>query len=926
MDKKWIPLAFIFALVCLISNVNAATFEFNGTTYDINKTALGGTNVSVTLRDDSWNALNTSSVLSNATTGWFNMSLTLSNDWFYELSIIHNDSSGVVDYVGQSLPAFPYRDFSMLNNVNFYLVDAGTINITVINGTNNVTNFEYQVKDQKLGFPVKGCTSNSAGTETICKIPRDRNYSIMVMPAQQAQTQFVPVSYDWNNFTAIEDYNIDSISSYNFTKKTVNKQFNITESYARISGYLNATLMFNISISSWDEFIVVPFLSEPGDMIFMTYGTMPFNASVICPLLYDTDVYNNATGFYNITLPYAEQETVKYILFAAAKNGSTYYGGYRNITLTGDKEINFTMYGMLGDDSFINQSSFNDGYNVVNTSRQTFQLVNSTNHTISNAESFIEITVDYSSYGAIEFTFLEDLAAPNNGNFSLPLLNVTGIKEMNVYDMQNAPKRVSKKTPAQIIANNTIVLSAFNPKALDGTTGAQISIALYQSNSTCDVPNPIVGCNLTVPGTMDAFAMFPVVMGGGKISFRMGMGEVLVHYVDVDMLASGPPDALFEDDNDVTEGTTGAFNKAMKFGSNGPTIYDYVLISLPYTQGVSGSQTGLDESAEVNVSIPTFYDEDWSVVWNTSLNGTNATFLAGNHSHYSTYQSEWETLMGNNTCIVTTTGTSEINSSHPCHIDTTNDRIWIRLPHFSGTGPDVDGDVITYTPATTTTPSGNGGGGGGGGGTAANKTHKKTQYWTKITPGAATIMKITNPEIGLKQINITVVNPAQTVKITVTKLDGKPATIVHEIIGKVYKYMEIAADNINETHIDKVKIQFEVNKSWINDNNIDPDTVALNRHRVNAWERLQTRKTGENNDFVYYEAETPGFSTFAISGEVKAGVTTTTPGVTTTTPGVTTTTPIKEAEIGVSVWIAVVFIIVIVGIIGFALYKKRLVL
>ena len=211
---------------------------------------------------------------------------------------------------------------------------------------------------------------------------------------------------------------------------------------------------------------------------------------------------------------------------------------------------------------------------------------------------------------------------------------------------------------------------------------------------------------------------------------------------------------------------------------------------------------------------------------------------------------------------------------------------------------------------------------------AANVTHKKTQIWSKITPGVAKIMKITNPEIGFKQINITVKNQANNVRITVTKLDDKPASVVHEIVGKVYKYMEITAEKINETHIDKVKIQFEVNKTWINDNNIDPDTVALNRYRVNAWEKLQTRKTSEDNEYAYYEADASGFSTFAITGEVEAEVTTTTPlEVTTTTiAAITTTLSVFVAETGFSVWVVVIVIIIIAGVAGFWLYKKRLIL
>ncbi len=922
MKKEWIILFFVCVLVTLFINANATAFEINGTVYDSNSTALNGANISVVLKDQTWTSLGTNTTLSNST-GWFNLTLPDNATYSYQLSITHNDSTGVVNYVGQSLPAFPYSEFSLLSSVNYYLKEAGTINITVINSSGNATNFDHQVKDVKLGYSIGGCTQNQQQTETICYVPRDRNYSIMVFPARQPQTQFVPVSYSWDNFTATQDYNIDSLSSYNATTKTLQKQFNITEGYGRISGYINGSL---VDIAGWDELTVVPFVSEPGSMVFMTYGKLPFNGSVISGGLYATDAYNLTTGTYNITLPYAASETVQYILFAAAKNGSTYYGGYRNVTVTGNATIDFTMYGMLGSDSIINQSSFNGGYRIVNTSRQEFRLVNGTtgsnNESLDNSNAHIETTVDYTNYGAIEFTFMEDLSGANYGNFSLPLINVTGFKEMNVYDMNKAPKRVPTRTVAQINANNNISMTPFNPQALDGTTGASISIALYRSNSTCDVPNPIVGCNLTSTSNMNAFNLLPVVIGGGKISFRMGMGDVLVHYVDVDMLASGPPDASFEDNNDITEGTTDGFSKAMRFGSNGPTIYDYVLISIPYTEG-SSSATGLSESAEVNVSIPVFYDESWNIIWNTSLNGTNAALLAGNDSHYSLYQSEWGTLMGNNTCIATTTGTSEINSSYPCVIDTTLNRIWLRLPHFSGTGTDVDGTVIFAS--SDDGEDSTGGGGGVGGGTPANKTHKKTQYWSKITPGSVAIMKITNPEIGFKQINITVINPAQKVTISVTKLAGQPASVVHVIEGKVYKYIEITTQNINDTHIKRAKIQFEVNKTWINDNNIDPDTIALHRY-TNRWEKLYTRRTGEDNGFVYYDAETLGFSVFAISGEVKPGVTiTTVPGATTTPTGVTTV-PVTEAVVGFSPWHIVIIIVIIVGVIGLWMYKRRLII
>jgi PGF-pre-PGF domain-containing protein len=277
-------------------------------------------------------------------------------------------------------------------------------------------------------------------------------------------------------------------------------------------------------------------------------------------------------------------------------------------------------------------------------------------------------------------------------------------------------------------------------------------------------------------------------------------------------------------------------------------------------------------------------------------------------------------------------------SSHTCSGDQTSDTISISAGatttlQWTVTAGSSSGNItfqlgsnsnaftssvtVSGTTTTTVSSSSSGGGGGGGGGTTTEK--KKSKTWDKITPGSAEIMHVDDPDIGLKMINITVKNPAQTVTITVTKLAGKPASVVHEISGKVYKYMEIKGDNINETHIDKVKIQFQVNKSWISSNKINRATIALNRYKDNAWQKLTTKEVSEDTDYVYYEAETPGFSTFAVTGEeVTTTVATTVVATTVTTvAGVTTTisTNIPSEVGGVPTWILIVIILIIVIVI-----------
>jgi hypothetical protein len=59
-------------------------------------------------------------------------------------------------------------------------------------------------------------------------------------------------------------------------------------------------------------------------------------------------------------------------------------------------------------------------------------------------------------------------------------------------------------------------------------------------------------------------------------------------------------------------------------------------------------------------------------------------------------------------------------------------------------------------------------------------------------------------------------------------------------------------------------VGFRVSKDWMSDNGVDPASIAL-FHYDNGWEQLETSQTDEDGDYFYFEAETTGFSPFAIS-------------------------------------------------------------
>lgn len=668
----------LFLLLFCAGSVSA--FVFNGTIADVNGVALNNTVINITIwimggQGPQYNSCN--STTSNES-GWFSVNVTDGSSLMYKPIITHTNTTGnFVDYVGQALPTLPYSEFSTLSNISFYLKDAGTINITAINNTGEYIPFGYILKDTKLGYEVS-MSQNSSATGVAISVPKDRNYSIMVFPPQVTPSiNFVPVSFNWNNFSATVSYNITNnngvnLSRYDATAKTLHKTFNVTESFAWVSGYINDS-----GIDNWTNLTIIPYVLEPSNMIFMNMGGLPYNASAWRG---SSDSYDLTTGFYNITLPYASAETVRYLLFAAATNGSEYRGSFRNITITGDvTNINFSMYGLLGDVSVMNMSdSMGGARHIAPTKKQAFNLVNSSGSIFLSITAHTETRVDYSSYDAIEFTFMEDLSSAA-GTFYLPLLNLTGIKNMMIYSADYAPKKI-KKSAAQIKANNSITLAAFNPGGISETIDSSgITIELYRSNSSCDAPNPPSGCLLD-SATSAAFNPLSTIIGGGDLSFRMSYNNITVHYKKVDLLASGPPDAMFDSSGD--ENSSGAnLEAAWRFGSAGPDIYDEVLVGIPYDSTV-------DESAPFSILLTSLYDNDWDVVWNSTSNPNGENYKTVADGDYADYNQSWlNSSSGGMPCSIS-------DQTANCFVNRTNNMIWLKIPHFSGIGPTVKSTSI----------------------------------------------------------------------------------------------------------------------------------------------------------------------------------------------------------------------------------------
>jgi PGF-pre-PGF domain-containing protein len=124
----------------------------------------------------------------------------------------------------------------------------------------------------------------------------------------------------------------------------------------------------------------------------------------------------------------------------------------------------------------------------------------------------------------------------------------------------------------------------------------------------------------------------------------------------------------------------------------------------------------------------------------------------------------------------------------------------------------------------------------------------------------------------MDSVKLTPTTNLEEVKITIIKLKDKPEEIIDPPKKNisVYKYLDIkltANDTyLEEADINLLEFKFKVEKTWINNNKIDKETIKLIRYHDSKWQNLSTTLNSENETFVFYNAESPGCSTFAVVG------------------------------------------------------------
>jgi len=671
--------------------------------FTANTNATGYFNITIIPCVEDYSAIN----CSNTSMGPGSMSALM-----YQLSgLQYNDRSDLyATNISTTLPQIPLSELKcMLQDPEMYLYPALSFNVTAIgpqfewNQTTQsveITNysaksFELHVKDLKLGFPVK-----EYGTQAyrrIFSVPKLRNYSLNIFPDQS-----FPVNIRFYNITSVCENatpgadNIFGIDGVNTSCTAYNGTYliNVTINTSYAAEYINGA--FN-NITDPLTMQIVSYNMESSDMVFEDWA-LPINIALEQNRSAAEDAYNLTTKTFNISLP-ATYAPSYLMLRAYAQNATGYYmGSYIIYCSNGTFNVstmNFTMQ-RLRNGTVTRSISTNDVANqwntttVVNTTAILFNLVSSNGTLLSDQNPFIEIKREL---GSSEYMYM---ANAQNGQFNVSVPVGAGFKKLNIYSQQYAPVS-AVVLPAMLngtYSNSIINCSIINGSAICNVTlrsfgsfdplgeNTTMMMDMYLCNTSCNIPNPPRQYSLCPETNQSNFSPLNAVLKGDinlMIKTNTSTGNISVYYINVDLLACGPPDAAFSTNGTETDG---GLDTAWQFGSQGPDIYSYVLIGIPYNSSYDNNT--------LKVTIPKLYDNDFNVIWNES-NGDNITTIRNSAVLYELYgdflNTSYEAYL-NGTGVL-------CNASDPTlstglgYKDVTNHTIWIKVLHFSGLGPTV---------------------------------------------------------------------------------------------------------------------------------------------------------------------------------------------------------------------------------------------
>ncbi len=531
--------------------------------------------------------------------------------------------------------------------------------------------FEYSLYDKATGKLLGESLPDFVEKENFY-LPAKRNYSIEIRGTLSGGK----VHHSFDDIREKDSWK---------ENRTIDLKLDTTDGLKQISGHVKKPDGTN----NFDNLFILPF-SLRGNRAWL-YWPDSINRGI--PWNRGADNFVPEEGYYEFVRP-SNEYGEKWLLFFTAEDGGQHYGGMRTVTLYNDNDDltgeDLTLYPLLGDNRKLSLNTFDGEITVPTTLKEIHYL---SEDGTGGSPYLSRAKIDYSEHWeSMENIWMSGILPVKMEQYwdkmPLPIFENVGVEKLEAYGVKGTREATLSADKMKGTGGVELILSRFDPGGISGESFSDIKFEIYKNKPQYNVPNPDSE-GLLWNASKNEFNPWTVMLGGGDISFRIRKEKdnITVHYNNVNLLRSGPPDALFKPGSeDVT--VDGSLAKAWQFGSMGPEIYDNILIGVPY------NESEYSDTDNFTVRIGKFYDDDWNVIWNIKENT-----LSELPDEYTTYKNEpYRAYIDNEMDPIVA---SETDTTSIVYADTDNHMIWMRIPHFSGVQPTIIPQTTTTTEETT---------------------------------------------------------------------------------------------------------------------------------------------------------------------------------------------------------------------------------
>src|SRR5665647_680701 len=199
----------------------------------------------------------------------------------------------------------------------------------------------------------------------------------------------------------------------------------------------------------------------------------------------------------------------------------------------------------------------------------------------------------------------------------------------------------------------------------------------------------------------------------------------------------------------------------------------------------------------------------------------------------------------------------------------------LKVNNTIGTSPQTATATITVQGSSSEGSSGGSSHSSGGGGSPEPQSNVEAKELSQTFIASGKAVKFDFPRCTTPVVYVSFDSKKTAGKITtISEMLREKSTLVSgPPSAETYKHLNIWVGNggfATSKNIENAVVCFKVEKSWIKDKKIDQSSITLNRYNDKKWNQLPTSLFSEDDKYLYFTAQTPGFSPFAITGKTTA--------------------------------------------------------